>query len=77
MEMDTKEYDGLVQLIKANHDENLRSFASLEERFSVKVTELDLTVKSHDRSIVKIKTIGTVVGSILSAIVLFFGVIFK
>lgn len=71
--MEASEYSALVLILKQNHEETIRAFESFDKR----VEKLSVKVDSHDRSITRIKTIGTIAGSLWAGVVLLFNIVFK
>lgn len=70
---------GLDTIIRNNHEENLRQFKNLNESLNRKIKQVDARIdgtevelKKHDRSIVKIKSIGTFIGVLWTGFILFF-----
>ena len=71
--MEASEYSALVLILKQNHEETIRAFESFDKR----VEKISVTVDSHDKSITKIKTVGTIATVIWGGIVLLFNAVFK
>ncbi|KKK77316.1 hypothetical protein LCGC14_2854850 [marine sediment metagenome] len=71
--------DGLGTVIRNNHEEYLRQFENLNkyldekiERVHARIDGTEVELKKHDRSIVKIKSIGTIIGVLWTGFILLF-----
>ena len=71
--------EGLDTIIRNNHEEYLRQFKDIKGcidgkigTLNVRVKDAESEIKKHDRSIVRIKTIGTVIGAMWTAFLYLF-----